>query len=101
MSERPKSEITITEEDFFVGDNYSQADGSRYFYLHTPMFTNKKEAEQLKQQILQDQKLRQVLDTEINLLMTLVEKKKEQNEPFKWVSDMIDTLKKLQQNSEK
>lgn len=60
-----------------------------------------KDAEQLKLEIQQDHKLRELLDKRIELLLILIEKKKEQNEPFKWVTDMIEILKNLQRDSEK
>ena len=52
-------------------------------------------------QCLRDQKLRELIEKRIELLSQLIEKKKEQNEPHKWVSDMIDILQKLLEESKK
>lgn len=49
----------------------------------------------------QNQKLRELLEKRIVLLEYLIEKKEGQNEPHKWVSDMIDVLQKLLEDCKK
>ncbi len=48
-----------------------------------------------------NQKLEQLIKKRIELLNQLIIKKKEQNEPYKWVSDMIIMLQKLIEDSKK
>jgi len=49
----------------------------------------------------QCKKLRELLEKRIVLLEYLIEKKEGQNEPHKWVSDMIDVLQKLLEDCKK
>ena len=51
--------------------------------------------------ILQNQKLRELIEKRIELLNELIEKKKEWNEPYKWVSDIVAVLQKLLKESKK
>jgi len=50
---------------------------------------------------VQNQKLRVLIEERIRLLNQLVENKKKQNEPYKWVSDIIGVLQKLVEDCKK
>lgn len=65
--------MKLTEENTSIGDNLSQADGSRYYYVVLPDYPTELECEQLRQQILENQEAAEHLQSmtitfsEINL----------------------------------
>lgn len=57
-----RAEMT-KQTDYIVNDISDMVDNTIYHYVHTPEFDTKQEAEKLKQQIIENQKIVSVLKT--------------------------------------